>query len=99
MKWRANKITDAGPNPTTVRGSLQEGKLVFVQLSGNIQSYDEAAVLFPPVKSILQMIFSLPSELALIISVSCHMCSFAVAVVYQLSVPESCFMSSKTSES
>lgn len=78
---------------------LQEGKRAFVQLSGNIQSYDEATV-FPPaaIKPILQIIFLLPSKLALLISLDHHMCNFAVAAACQLSVPENGFMSSKTRE-
>lgn len=81
-----------------LQDSLQEGKQMFVQLCGNIQSYDKAVVCFLPVKSVSQMRFPYPSKLALLVSLDHHTCSFVVAVPYQLSVPESCSMSSKTSD-
>lgn len=60
--------------------SSQEGKEMSVKFSGNIQSCNGVAVgFFALVKPILQLMFSLPSKLSLLISLDHPVCNLAVA--------------------
>lgn len=70
---------------------------MFVKFSGNIPEIQWGCCggLFTLVKPILQLMFSLPSKLALLMSLDHPTCDLAAAAAYQLSVPENCFMSSK----
>lgn len=95
VKWRSNKVMNVGPNPTAVGvhlwDSLREGKQAFgiSRVTTKLQCFSSQSNLFYK---------PLPSKLALLISLDHHLCNFAVAAAYQLSVPEKCFMSSKMSE-